>query len=131
MVGEPERFLRADIFVEQPDKTRYIDIAVVDPGCATYLAAGSATTALAAAVHREADKRNHFADVMPGVDGACFVPFVVETSGRLGKPADDFLRSMQMPAEAIRRLERLIPLLLARHVGRSLTLLREGRVERH
>jgi len=131
VAGEPERFFRADIFVEQPERTRYIDVAVVDPGCTTYLAAGSATTALAAAVHREADKRNHFADVMPGVDGACFVPFVVETSGRLGKPADDFLRSMQMPAEAVRRLERLIPLLLARHVGRSLTLLREGRVARH
>jgi hypothetical protein len=123
--GEGEVF-RADIYMEARGLVRYIDVAVVDPGSETYTAAGSATTALAAATHREADKRRRFENRMPGVDGACFIPFVVETSGRMGRQAEDFLRSLQLSAEAIRRVKRLIPLLLARHGGRSLTTLRAG-----
>jgi hypothetical protein len=121
--GAGEAF-RADIYVEARGLVRFIDVAVVDPGNDTYTAAGSAITPLAAAAHREDDKRRRFENRMPGTDGACFIPFVVETSGRMGRQAEDFLHSLQLPKEAIRRLQRLIPLLLARHGGRSLTALR-------
>jgi hypothetical protein len=112
--GDGEVFL-ADIYMEARGLVRYIDVAVVDPGSETYTAAGSATNALVSAIHREADKRRRFESRMPGVDGACFIPFVVETSGRMRRQAEDFLCSLQLSAEAIRRVKRLNPLLLARH----------------
>ena len=120
---------RPDIFLDIGDKQRYIDFAVVDPGCPTYLAAGSAERPLAAAQAREEDKIADFRHRMSHVQDveAVFIPFVVETTGRLGARAEAFLYDIGLRDEEVRRFKRHLPLLLARHGGRSLTQLRRGR----
>ncbi len=64
---------------------------------------------------------------MPDVASECFIPFVVETSGRLGAKAAAFLVARQLPVDATRRLRHAIVMILARHGGRALTALRGGR----
>ena len=77
-----------DITLQVGGETRFIDVAVVDVACPTYLAlpeGGSAGRDLAAAVAREEDKMADFRTRMSHVDAELvFVPFVVEITGRLG-----------------------------------------------
>ena len=110
-----------DITLQVGGETRFIDVAVVDVACPTYLAlpeGGSAGRDLAAAVAREEDKMADFRTRMSHVDAELvFVPFVVEITGRLGPKAEWFLRNIGLREEEVRRFSRHIPLLLARHGG--------------
>jgi hypothetical protein len=110
-----------DLIVKVGNKEYWIDVAVVDPGCNTYLAKGSATLAGAAARTREADKRNYLKQRKPDfdMDGVTpkFIPFVVEVSGKLGESAQQFIQTVGIPGPAIRKLQREIGTLLAKHTG--------------
>jgi hypothetical protein len=84
-----------DLVVKVGNKECWIDAAVLDPGCNTYLAKGSVTSAGTAAKTREADKRNHLKHRKPDFDmeGVTpkFIPFVVEVFGKLGESAQQFI----------------------------------------
>ena len=126
-----EDMVKVDISVATGGSIKYIDIAVVDPGCPTYVACGSNHTELMAAKVREDQKIADFARRMPGVDVEnCFVPFVVETCGRLGARAEKYLADCGLSEAAARRFLRTIPMLLARRGGRSLRAVRDGTVRR-
>ncbi len=125
-VGEEGEQVEMDVVLEAPGLVVYIDVAVVDPGCPKYVRAGSDRNELAAARHREAAKLYEFRRRMPNTDVACFVPFVVETSGRLGTRAAAFLVGRKLPDDVTRRLCRAIVSFLARHGGRALSALRDG-----
>jgi Reverse transcriptase (RNA-dependent DNA polymerase) len=113
--------VRMDLVVKVGNKEYWIDVAVVDPGCNTYLDKGSATLAGAAAKTREADKRNRLKQRKPDFDmeGATpkFIPFVVEVSGKLGESAQQFIQTVGIPGQAIRKLQMEIGTLLAKHTG--------------
>lgn len=64
-----------------------VDVAVVHP---TTFLAQAARTAGGAAQAKEKEKERHYAG-QPAATAYSFVPFVVETHGRLGKQAMDFL----------------------------------------
>ena len=120
--------VKVDLSLRIGNSIKYIDVAVVDPGTPTYLSCGSNQVELTAAKVREDQKIAHFARRMPGVDtDLCFVPFVVETCGRLGARATKFLWESGLSDAEIRRFLRTIPLLLARSGGRSLEAVRLGR----
>ena len=115
---------RADVFLDV-GVVRYIDIAVVDPGCPKYLQlpdGGSASMELVGAHAREVEKITDFRARMSHVldYDTLFIPFVVETSGRLGPAAAYFLRNIGLREVEVRKLIRFLPVLLARHGGRSL-----------
>ena len=125
----PEEHVEMDIVLEADGLRRLIDVAVANPGSPKYVTAGSATTELAATATREAQKVLSFRVRMPEVVDVdrCFIPFVVETSGRLGKRPTEFLRSLKLADDAVKRLRRSISMVLARHGGRSLNALRVAR----
>lgn len=113
--------VRMDLVVTIGDKEYWIDVAVVDPGCKTYLDKGSATIAGAAAKDREADKRNRLKQKKPdfNMEGNTpkFIPFVLEVSGKMGESAKKFVQTVGLPGPSIRRLQHELGAILARHTG--------------
>jgi hypothetical protein len=84
---------RADIEVTLPPPhgPTLLDISMIHPRCATYVAAASQTRGAAAAL-RDRDKyRAHAGHLHPG---HTFVPASVETYGHLGKPIMRYLRTL-------------------------------------
>jgi hypothetical protein len=75
---------RGDILMALPQSISITDISVIHP-LSTNTLSRAATTAGAAASHRDQQKRTAYARVEP--HGYGFVPFSVETYGRLGQPA--------------------------------------------
>lgn len=120
--------IQMDIVVRLEGTAHLIDIAIVDPGCPTYVAKGSNVRSLCAADNREADKIAEFNARMQDLENGdnSFVPFVIESSGRLGNRASGFLMDIMEGRLVAAQFRKAVPLLLARHSGRSLTKLRNG-----
>ena len=68
------------------------DVAIVDPAAPSYLAMESYKKEDVAALHREKAKRDGW-EAIGGVEGATFIPFVVEATGRMGPCALDYFNS--------------------------------------
>ena len=117
--AEGERPLRADILT----RTEVIDVAIVDPCAQTYLTQGSHRVYDVASDSRTTAKRARWTS-MGGVPNREFVPFVIETTGRLGKSAMEFAAPYRNTgaAHSIRKTFRLfmkkIQFILARWNGR-------------
>ena len=90
----PKR-VTADVSVNVGADTLWIDVAVVDPGCQHYIQRyRSNEVPDAAAKAMETSKRNHYStvkDPLP-LPPASVIPFVLETSGRLGPAALGFIQ---------------------------------------
>jgi hypothetical protein len=73
-------------------ETYYIDVSVVFPAAQTYVLA-AADSDEAAAIQRAHEKRLRYHDILAsrGMDPVALVPFVFETSGRLGPDARSFI----------------------------------------
>jgi hypothetical protein len=127
---------RMDIVIQgrEEDTMVLIDVAVVDVGCATYLQAGAAGRADAAAEAREKDKRSDFRRTFNGISDDQFVPFVVEATGRLGPSAKSFLDTVvgeQTGQGPLRKhYEEIYSLLCARNAGRMAIYAAGGRPPR-
>ena len=80
--------MRPDIYAFLSDRRILIDVSVIHPLAATYLQ--SAQRPLGAAKTRENYKADKFA-ALTHEEKAEFVPFVMETTGALGKAARNFL----------------------------------------
>jgi hypothetical protein len=87
---------RLDIRYSTGLRTYYIDVSVVHPAAAAYVLA-AADTDDAAASQRAQEKRLRYNDALAsrGVDPASLVPFVLETSGRLGPDARAFIETVK------------------------------------
>ena len=72
----------------------------------------------------EEQKRRRFAERATLVEANTFVPFVIESSGRPGKAAREFLRELQLPGAVVHRLLERISVLLAIRGGRQINSLR-------
>jgi hypothetical protein len=105
-------------FRDGKGKEWFVDVAVADPGCPSYLAKGAATGTDVAAKAREEDKRRAFAAKFRGVDSKQFVPFVLESTGRIGPSARKFLNSVALSPTRLRRVVERISMLCASHLGR-------------
>ena len=88
----------ADIVARVGAVTYCIDVSTVDPGCRKAMAGApsSVTTCDAAAKTREASKRVHYNRVATParLSAESVIPFVIETTGRLGPAALSFLFSV-------------------------------------
>ena len=85
-LAAPKR-VTADISVIVGAETLWIDVSVVDPGCHHYIERyRSNEVPDAAAKAMETTKRNHYSAVKDplALPPASIIPFVLETSGRLG-----------------------------------------------
>ena len=105
---------------------RYIDVAVADAGARKYVVGGSWEREQRAADIREREKRSKFANLAPNLPAALFVPFVIESSGRPGKAAREFLRELQLPGAVVFRLLEHIAVLLAVQGGKDIDSLRRA-----
>jgi hypothetical protein len=87
---------RFDIRFTQGLTTRYIDVSVVNPASASYVSA-AADTDDAAAQQRALEKRHRYGDLLAshGIDPGALLPFVIETTGRLGPEARSLLDELQ------------------------------------
>ena len=81
---------RGDGLFVMPDALTIVDVSVVHPAASTYLRL--AQTDGGAAAHRDQAKRNRYQNDDP--NGYAFVPLSVETYGRMGKPAMEFLNTL-------------------------------------
>ena len=79
--------LRADIFT----RSEVLDVAIVDPCSPCHLRHGSHTTRDVASDAQTELKRRKW-DSIGGIANREFIPFVIESTGRLGKSADEFTR---------------------------------------
>lgn len=122
-----------DIVMRCPTgRVAFIDVAVADPGCVTYMNRASDSSVYssdAAARSREADKRSRFdralARATSVVEVGCtqenFVPFVFEASGRLGPSARHFLESLNHAnPDDVRRFTEQAAIICARDLGRAI-----------
>jgi hypothetical protein len=82
---------RGDILMAFPQGISIADISVIHP-LSLHIISRAATTAGAAASHRDQLKRTAYARAKP--HGYAFVPFSVATYGRLGQPAMKLLHSL-------------------------------------
>jgi hypothetical protein len=95
-----------------PQGISIADLSVVHPlSLNVMIISWAATTAGAASSHRDQRKRTAYARVEP--HGYGFVPFSVETYGRLGQPAMKLLHSlgapeMRLPAQGVSRGHHLL-----------------------
>jgi hypothetical protein len=89
LANRPES--RGDILLVLPDALTIADISVVHPAASTYVA-GAAQTDGSAAAARDQLKRARYQTDDPAA--YAFTPLSVETYGRLGKPAMQFLNTL-------------------------------------
>jgi len=90
---------RPDISCILPHGARYIDVSIANPG-AEHIALRAAEEDDAAANDRATEKRALYENVLAahGVQPDAFVPFVLETTGRLGPDAKRFLDEVRTAA---------------------------------
>lgn len=117
---------RPDISFALEGRTCFIDVAVVDPAAQRHLEYGpapSATTEGGAALQEEESKRALYAGTRYEDD---LVPFVLESTGRLGQSAREFLERFDHPNPPTRRSALLADLssILAIKLGEMSTSLR-------
>ena len=105
---------------------RYLDIAVVEPSGHAVLDYGAWEQDLRAAQHKEQEKINTFQSFATGVDPNTFIPLVLESSGRPGRRAKDFLMASRLPGAVVRRLLEQISVTIARFGGRLVAEWRRG-----
>lgn len=90
--------VRADIVARIGPVTHFIDVSSADPGCRKAMAAvpSSVTQGDAAAKAREATKKAHYSKVTTParLPAGSVIPFVIETTGRLGPAAISFIFSI-------------------------------------
>eukprot|EP00598_Pedospumella_elongata_P004654 CAMPEP_0184971534 /NCGR_PEP_ID=MMETSP1098-20130426/3751_1 /TAXON_ID=89044 /ORGANISM="Spumella elongata, Strain CCAP 955/1" /LENGTH=1204 /DNA_ID=CAMNT_0027493679 /DNA_START=193 /DNA_END=3807 /DNA_ORIENTATION=- len=88
---------RSDLIVLLPNAKFTLDVSFVNPGCRKYIR--TAKTHLhqgSAAEAREKEKMSKYAD-LPGMEAGGregLVPFIIESTGRLGKRAKEFLKAI-------------------------------------
>jgi hypothetical protein len=82
---------RGDILLATPQGIAIVDVSLIHPLSLNSLSA-AATTAGSAAARRDQQKRASYARVEP--NGYAFVPFSVESYGRLGQPAMKLLHAL-------------------------------------
>ena len=95
---EGTRLKGGDIVMRNGPELTVFDVAVVDPAAPSYLAKGSDKKEDVAAGQREMDKRAGW-QAIGGVEGAHFIPFVVEATGRLGPSALKFFNEKLISAD--------------------------------
>ena len=85
---------RMDVILERGSGKYYIDITITNPACVTNLRKGAAVKNDAASDARAEDKIRKYAYIpsLPGSVPHHFIPFVIESTGRLGKHAVKFLK---------------------------------------
>ena len=113
-VGDGGTSKKMDVYVVVGAQWFGVDISVTNPGSADGLAAGSAKVGGKAAAAKEVFKRGQWSKTLsPTQLQHNFVPFVVETGGRLGRDAWSFLdkvasleRLCDLPDERVARLRR-------------------------
>ena len=118
-----------DLVVKAADGyIRYFDFAVAEPSSVGYMGRGSLKDAdgLRAADQRAAEKIRLFQKDITAVDLALFVPFVMDSSGRLGNCALEFLLRSKMPGRIIHRLKEQISINVARFGGKMIVNLKRG-----
>ena len=107
---DSNRIKTADITVrsEGGDKVYMIDVSVVEPAAPSHVKAGSAEHANTANRSMEKTKIEQYNSLCSQRQGDteqfCFVPFVLEATGRLGIYAEGFLKEM-FPAEQRNRIK--------------------------
>ena len=82
---------RGDIICLLLDEILNVDLSMIHPAAQEYRAAAAKGPGEAAKI-RDRQKRNDHAK--EGNQGYTFVPFSIETYGRLGKPAEELLKSV-------------------------------------
>jgi hypothetical protein len=83
---------RADVILNlEPHGITALDISIIHPSADSYSLAAAVTPG-AAAARRDAQKTAAYATADP--NGYHFIPFTVESYGRLGKPAMQFLKKL-------------------------------------
>ena len=89
-----------DILLQLPGggQQLLIDVCIVNPACGTYVLHRSAEEAGSAARHREQIKRRRYQDTLAALNlpPECFVPFVLEATGRWGPAAETFLKNLPL-----------------------------------
>lgn len=85
--------LRADISFTDGSTTKFIDVSTVDPTCPSVNPGGTAAAQGFAAKAREIRKLAVYAQTDAGEQGL-LIPFVVETTGRLGPAAMKLIDSL-------------------------------------
>jgi hypothetical protein len=88
---------RGDILAVLPDAVTVIDVSIVHPAASTYMRQAASTEGAAAAARDQA-KRARYQLTNP--DGYDFIPFSVETFGRIGKPAMALINTLASSAAA-------------------------------
>ncbi len=94
---------RYDIVVYFGNRPMYVDFTVISPSSSTYVNRGSYADPDATLNIAEYNKQNKYSQVLaaevPPVSIEQFVPFAVETNGKIGKGAEKFLREMALFAK--------------------------------
>ena len=122
--------VRADIVAAIGPITYVIDVSTTDPCCRVSLDLNpsSADSVGAAAKERERTKRNHYRKVvtpLPIPDGNV-VPFVIETTGRLGPGAMSFLLTVCPTQTFIRsRFLNAVVMIVSKYNGKCLLATRD------
>jgi hypothetical protein len=122
--NEHVRFVRTDLEYVLPDgATARIDVSVVDPTSIKAIGQWhAATQSGGAASGRARVKHNHYAGFLPQGVGQRLIPFVIESTGRLGDEAAAFLEEVFPPGNAsLRARTRFLTTLsyiLARYLGK-------------
>jgi hypothetical protein len=89
--NHPQSECRCDILVSENTEKFIIDIAITDPTCAVAIRKGSSDTALVAAKDKEKDKCLDYKKFLTPETFEHFVPFVLESTGRFGTSAKNFI----------------------------------------
>ena len=91
--------VQVDICVTMGTATRYLDLTVVNPGVQEYLPAAAIEGGGASAI-AEAAKRGKYTSTLSahGIESTAFVPFVIETTGRFGPAALQFIEDLRTAA---------------------------------
>lgn len=90
-LGDEEYGKRGDILLSTLDDLINVDISITHPASATLRGKASRTPGAAAEARDKAKVRDHAKNGTPGYS---FVPFSIETYGRLGAPADKLLKEL-------------------------------------
>jgi hypothetical protein len=117
------------------DEPVLLDVTIVNPAAASYIAQGSARTAHTATAAAETTKLDKYAGTYVA---ATFVPFAVEAYGRYGKHAEDFVEQLvchavggdERPSQAKASMYRKVHQLLSVGLQRVLSCREEEYVAR-
>lgn len=126
----PVQGIRADIVATIGPITYVIDVSTVDPGNASSLGLlpSSASNQDAAALQRERIKHRHYRRVATpaALNPASVIPFVIETSGRLGPQAIAFLSTVCSSQKFLRsRFLNNVVMCIAKQNGKMLKATRD------